>query len=211
MNVVAAARDTRSWAAMSLGRAPSGPPRSTATSAAWARCDSPYARNARSPARSAAALAATMASVSWRASSERSVMSVPLHVARYTLHVARQMQPRVRPTTVVNILTVNMLTMSGSARDPGFPWNGHRGTWNVERLTSFGPIHRRGRATADALQAGGLAREVLPIVTQGTNGIGGDDRTALPSYQGGPQHPGARHNTPEGGGLAPNRPVGAGR
>ena len=41
LNVVAAARDTPSSLATSLGRAPSGPPRSTACMAAWARCDSP--------------------------------------------------------------------------------------------------------------------------------------------------------------------------
>ena len=50
-NVVAAARDTPRDSAISFGRAPSPPPRSTAVRAAWARCDSPKARNARSPAR----------------------------------------------------------------------------------------------------------------------------------------------------------------
>ena len=34
-------RDTPSALATSLGRAPSGPPRSTAAITAWARCDSP--------------------------------------------------------------------------------------------------------------------------------------------------------------------------
>src|SRR5438552_3064825 len=84
-----------------------------------------------------------------------------------------------------------------------------RATWNVERLTSFGPVHRRRRATADALQTGGLAGEVLPIMTQRTNRIGGDDLTPPPSSQSGPQHPGARHDTPVVGGIGPNRHVGS--
>src|SRR5213592_3008194 len=110
MKVVAAARDTRSWVAISLGRAPSGPPRSTATRAAWARCDRPYARNARSPARSAAVLAATMASVSWRASSERSVIGRPLSVIRYPLSVIR------RALHLINMLIVNILNTFHPAR-----------------------------------------------------------------------------------------------
>src|SRR5882762_672773 len=54
MKVVAAARDTPSSLATSLGRAPSGPPRSMAAMAACARCDRPKLLYARLPARSIA-------------------------------------------------------------------------------------------------------------------------------------------------------------
>src|SRR2546422_10379504 len=83
-------------------------------------------------------------------------------------------------------------------------------TRNGHRLTRLAPIHRRARATADTLQAAGLAGAILAIVAQGTNRVGGNDVTPPPS-QGGPEHPGAAHDPPMVGALGPNRHAGAGQ
>src|SRR5207244_4416750 len=80
----------------------------------------------------------------------------------------------------------------------------------ISRLTRFAPIHRRGRATADALQAVGFAGVVLPIVAQGTHRVGGDD-IAPPPSQGWSEHPGAGHDAPMVWDLGPNRHVAAGQ
>src|SRR5213593_4277956 len=105
------------------------------------------------------------------------------------------------------MLTVNILTTYHTARHWQF-----RAACNAygHRLTRLAPIHRRARATADTLQAAGLAGEILAIVAQGTDRVGGDDITPPPS-QGGPEHSGAGHNAPMVGDLGPNRHVGAGQ
>src|SRR5256885_14879212 len=80
----------------------------------------------------------------------------------------------------------------------------------IPRLTRFAPIHRRSRATANALQAVGLAGVVLPVMAQGTHRVGGDDIAPLPS-QGWAEHPGARHDAPMVRDLGPNRDGAAGQ
>src|SRR6185437_11432127 len=106
---------------------------------------------------------------------------------------------------VVNMLTVNILTISHPARGGAFSCD-----VNAQRLTRLAPIHRRARAAADTLQAAGFAGEILPIVAQGTHRVGGDDVTPPPS-QGGPEHAGAGHDAPMVGDLRPNRHVAAGQ
>src|SRR5437899_7644187 len=96
------------------------------------------------------------------------------------------------------MLMANILTKYHAARTRAF------------LLTGFAPIHRRGRATADALQAVGLAGVVLPIMAQGTHRVGGAD-IAPPPSQGWSEHPGAGHDAPMVWDLGPNRHVAAGQ
>src|SRR2546428_12017297 len=96
------------------------------------------------------------------------------------------------------MLMANILTKYHAARTRAF------------LLTRFAPIHRRGRATADALQAVGLAGVVLPVMAQGTHRVGGDDIAPLPS-QGWSEQPGARQDAPMVRDLGPNRHVAAGQ
>src|SRR5438132_6928945 len=55
------------------------------------------------------------------------------------------------------MLMVNILTTSRRAR----------------RLAGLAPVHRRRRAAADALEDGGLGGEVLAVMTQRADGVGG--------------------------------------
>src|SRR6266496_5751050 len=142
MNVVAAARDTPSWRAMSLGRAPSGPPWSTAATTACARCDSPKVRNARSPARWIAWWAAATASVSWSDSSERSAISD---------------QPSAGGRANVNMLIVNILISNGARR---------KGV-----SAGLRPVHLRHPPAPRAFQGEGLPFVVLALVAGGTDGV----------------------------------------